>query len=83
MTRPSTQWQSIRLKARQPLAPQRKSIQLNSSVSALAVGDDVLDRETDVTKQLAEAKRFLIRGELGQQRALAEMPHVQQVGAGP
>ena len=47
------------------------------------MGDDVLDRETDVTKQLAEAKRFLIRGELGQQRALAEMPHVQQVGAGP
>ena len=24
------------------------------------MGDDVLDRETDVTKQLAEAKRFLI-----------------------
>ena len=42
----STQWQSIRLKARQPLAPQRKSIQLNSSVSALAVGgDDVLEEK--------------------------------------
>ena len=33
---------------------------IRDSVSALAVGDDVLDRETDVTKQLAEAKRFLI-----------------------